>query len=511
MSKSPRTQKAKSVIYGCPRLNTSINNSRIRMTSECSSQNNLAHLIQSMEDIQRITPKFWENNPKIFARPCPLTPRHGFVDSRVISSSLELKNLFDEVQSIDPEGEILLMRFLDKAHVNAILSTSGVLSVGPGHDGATSGKNSFSIPVNPETLHYSIMHWSGLPEDSNVFIEAVIAPISNKHRKFNLTQVRGGPSIPAVKDFIPNQITVNKVVEPNDDLVAWESEVKGFAPGTVVFGAGHTLASHAAIHCVLNNIPFITTKAPNIGDVLSPTEERQYDLDLNSFRLGTTLGMRDSVDITHMLHMSACVVHNWAYLRKSEHASWLLGLAASYFTKVMCALCFGEHRHFTEDRKKISRDQIYKEVITTNRVSSYLKKSPKIASKFLDPLTRISGYGGLRWAAAVKSQILIWNSVVDINEQGINDETVRCLMENLNKAVNLLHNNGWLFNKISEKDMLDDIAHKPGLSMLQFSDVLFDNYTKLQSIKYIRKMPRIDVEDIVDPENALEPEKELNK
>lgn len=489
--KSPRTQKAKSVLFGCRTLHANLHHSRIRHVATRTKA--LTHLIQNHNDIKRITPNFWVNNTKVFARPCPLTPRHGFVESRIVSSNKELSSLLDEVLAIDPEGEIILMSFLNKASVNAILTTSGMLSIGPDHDGATSGKSSFCFAVKPESLQESVLSISGLPSGSSAFIEAVVAPDELNKEVFHITQVRGGPAIAPVNDFIPSSITVTSVVRPNDDLVAWESEVKKFTAGTVVYGPGHTLASHAAIHCVINNIPFITTKEPVVGQVLEPNSDKAPPFNLQQFKLGVTVGLSSLTHMKHMLHVSACVLHNWAYIRNSEHASWLLGLSCAYFVKVMCALNFGEYRHFVDSGKGKSRDNIYKTILTTKRIGYYMRDSVNVIKLFMSPKHARAGYGGPKWGAATKAQVKIWNAMAAVYDKGISPYRVNKLLERLNKAINLVHNNGWLFNKISSQEYLNDIAEKPGLAAFQLSDIFYDNYMKVCNTKHIRNVRTVNL------------------
>src|SRR5688572_21917508 len=43
-----------------------------------------------------------------FARPCPLNPQHGFVDSRVVQNNEQLEKVIEETLAADPEGEVML-------------------------------------------------------------------------------------------------------------------------------------------------------------------------------------------------------------------------------------------------------------------------------------------------------------------------------------------------------------------------------------------------------------------
>ena len=82
----------------------------------------------------------------MFARPCPVRPRHGFVESRLVHNRAQLLGVWKEATQEDPEAEVILMPFL-KAKGNAVV-TAKMIAIGPGHDGATAGKNCLEIPIS---------------------------------------------------------------------------------------------------------------------------------------------------------------------------------------------------------------------------------------------------------------------------------------------------------------------------------------------------------------------------
>lgn len=487
---SPKTQKAKSILFGCSELqeqSSYIYSLRGYGTKSLILKDPL--LITNKQDIAKIPADFWQDK-KIFARPCPKVPKHGFVDSRLISSKDELKSLLKEVLDEDPQGEIVLTNFLDGAVCSAVLTTGGTVSIGPGHNGATAGKNSFSFPVKPEELPMSVRKKAGVVKYDNQFIETVFTKPVGWVESFHYTQVRGGPAIAATKDFIPKKVVVKKVVAPNDDLVAWEKEVKKFAAGTVVYGPGHTLASHAAIHCVINNIPFVTSFAPKVGQTLVPSSNEKVTFSQRDFKVGFTLGIDNSIEIHKMLHTSAAILHNWAYLRTSEHASWMLGLGTAYFIKVLCALNFGEYR-YANSNTKLDRDTVYKNLLSSPKFGNYIRRSPKVARDFKNTSIFKPGFGGAKWAKAAYMSVDIWNLASKIFQTSFKAEDAKQLIKALNKAVNLVHNNGWLFNKISEQPLLNYIAEHPGLAILQMSDVLYKNYKLRKTLRRLRNVNRV--------------------
>jgi hypothetical protein len=508
----PVTQKAKSVINGLPIFEKMDLNKYVSLREQVGNKlvyPKLIELIQNDLDIVNLPQKIWEQKYPIFARPCPLKPRHGFVDSRIVSSAKELNALLEEVKASDPKGEILLMPFI-AADYNAILCTSGYLSVGPGHDGATGGNNSVSFPVAPVKIMQKVKLKAGLSSKSIVFIEAVY----KKRRKrsdmdyhtgqpktFYITQLRGGPSVDAVNDFIPSRVEVKKIVIPHNDLLKWESETKKFVPGTVVYGKGHTLASHAAIHCVINKIPFITSFEPHVGDTVSPTAQNKVKFDRHQFMLGVTAGLYSKLSKRKMLHFAATVLHNWAYLSTSDHSSWLLGMAAIYISKILCALSYGEYRHCQKKPLKIkgikssyTRSSIYSTVMDGANFNIYIRSAYKIKKEFTSKEKFRRGFGGKLWADAVKHTINIWNAIVVIQDcKNLTPAKVNSLVSSINKSINLVHNNGWLFNKISEQTTMEKIANKPGLAALELADVFYEQLQKVNSIKKIKTISKVKV------------------
>ena len=499
--KYSKTQKGKSILKGCPELEVWCNNTHLRGYQPYNINKIHPILIKSKDDIKKLSSNIWKN--KIFARPCPKTPRHGFVESRVVSSKKELYNLLNEVLKADSHGEIILTNFIDKAVCNAVFSINGLLSIGPKHYGATAGVNSFSIPVKPEKFWKkfpNLVSNSGLQKKDNIFVEGVFTKPS-KYKYFHdpvqdnglhITQVRGGPPVKAITDYIPKSITVKHIVKPNNDLVAWESEVKKFKPGTVVYAKGHTLASHAAIHCVLNKVPFITSFVPLIDQNLTPILDKKSNLNYRQFRMGVSLALSSAYDIRRMFHVSVTVLHNWAYIKNSEHASWLLGMAAGYLCKVMCAINLGEYRHFCNN-SYTRRSYVYEKVITSNKLSTHMKKMPEAVKTFTRQRKYKPAFGGPRWAKSATYNILIWNAIAKINNYGLTETRVNKLVSLINKSINLVHNNGWLFNKISGEYCLDILSEYSGLSAFQLSDSFYEFHTNLKKVKRLKNLAPIKI------------------
>jgi len=508
----PVTQKAKSIINGITLLEKIDLNKYVSLRENVGTKvicSRLLELIQDPTDISHLPAKFWDVHFPIFARPCPLKPRHGFIDSRVISTKSELEKLLSEVKSVDPKGEIILMPFI-KADYNAILCNSGYLSIGPGHDGATAGNNSVSFPVAPAKITQKVKFKSGLSSKSTVFIEAVFKKRRSAKRfdyeysvnkSFFITQLRGGPPVSAMNDFIPERMDVKKVVIPHNNLLKWEAETKKFPKGTVVYGKGHTLASHAAIHCAINKIPFITSFEPHVGDSIAPTAISKVKFNKQQFLRGVTAALVSKVSKRKMLHFAAVILHNWNYLSTSEHSSWLLGIASVYLSKILCALSYGEYRHchgktlkFKKIKSSRTRGSIYSTVMDEKSFSYYIRNAYKIKKEFQSKAKFRRGYGGKLWANAVKQSINIWNTIALIQDsKNLTTSKIKSLISLVNKSINLVHNNGWLFNKISDKSTMTKISEQPGLSALELADVFYEHLQKVNSTKKLKPLTKVNL------------------
>jgi hypothetical protein len=501
----PLTQKAKSIINGISLFERLDLNKYVPLREHGGTiivSCKMMELIQNPIDIVLLPEKIWTLSSEIFARPCPLKPRHGFVDSRIISSPKELEDLLELVKQEDPKGEIVLTPFVN-ADYNAILCSSGILSIGPGHDGATGGIKSISFPVAPVKISNDVRFKSGLSSKSTVFIEAVYKKSdkrSDSHgqldKSFYITQLRGGPKVDQVNDFIPAKMIVKNIVKPHDDLLKWESDVRKFKPGTVVYGKGHTLTSHAAIHCVINKVPFITTFEPKLNQSISPSDLKAVVFDKQKFLQGAHVGLFSNLNKRTMLYFAVSVLHNWSYLSTSEHASWLLGISAVYISKILCALSLGEYRHCLIKPLKIkgvrmsaSRGSIYSLILDTGQLNSYIGKLIKVKKEFLMKSKFRRGFGGKHWSEACGYCINIWNTIVEIqNGKKVSPAKINKLVSLINKSVNLVHNNGLLFNKIADSSSIEKIASRPGLAAFELGDIYYNLHTELLKVKKIKTL-----------------------
>lgn len=480
-----KTQKAKGIVHGIDHIIGYAKGGKIyRKMRNFMSQPSHIVIKNEMEAIKN-------KQYPCFARPCPTEPRHGFVDSRTVTTRKELMKLWKEVMKQDASGEIILGPHIKNVVSNAVYVSSGNLAIGKGNDGATGGKESISFPVAPHSFSTKILKKSGLDRGDTVYLEAILTK-----DKWWLTQVRGGPAIDSISpDYIPKSTKVKKVVIPHDDLLAWESEAKAFKPGTVVYGNGHTLASHAAIHCVLNKIPFVTTFEPIVGKTIKPEKATKVrKLNRTKFKRGIRAGLNmckartGQSNMLKFFYFSLSVLHNWAYIKHSEHADWLLGAATILFAKTCASLVHGEFRHSPNHGKlNTNRSKVYANALKNN--TAVFSKLPMIFSDFHSG-GWTDGFGGVPWANCTWYTYSLWTHIVKIYNKtsaNLTEKEISNVISVINRTVNIAHNNGWWFNKIAEKQDMDFAANSPGLAAYCVAEFYDELYKKVQKVKTVQR------------------------
>ena len=471
----PRTQKAIGILTGIDEIGGEFD-------CQYLFRNPRHQLIQTKQDIADLPYCYLPG----FARGCPLKPRHGFVNSRTVTTKAELTNLLKAVKQADPEGEIVLGPHIKGIKCSSVYASSGLLSIGAGNDGATNGKHSFGIHVAPLKYDRKYLKDVRISSSEAVYLEAVF----DKRDGCYITQVRGGPRLNTQSnDYIPYKVKVERVVVPCKDLLKWEQDVKSFVPGVVVYGNGSTLASHHAIHCVLNHIPFITSHKPMIGEVLKETETKHYKLTRDGFQRGVcyALNMSKRDEFDYYFRYCLSVLHNWAYLRSHPQADQMLGVAVTLMVKLCASLSFGEYRHGSGIFRYDDRDAIYATVLSNG--TKYLNRLPKLCEDFCcNDWT--DGFGGLPWASCSYYSAIIWNTIIKMynrRNKTLAEGEIGHLVGLINRTVNMAHNNDWWFDKIASKHEMDLAAKHPGLSAFLVSNVFYRAAKGVSKIRRVRK------------------------
>lgn len=437
-----------------------------------------------------------------FARPCPKIPRHGFVDSKVVKTKKELVGLFDEAREVDSDAEIVIGPVFNGVRYNSVYTSNGTITVGKGHDGATGGHDTISFPTAPMNLDKKTLKDSGLSDKDTAYIESIYTYDGNigneKHQyidtsKINytthITQIRGGPEVNVdLQDFIPDDVYVSQVVTPNNNLVEWESQVKEFDEGTVVYAPGSSLSSHAAIHCFLRRIPFITSFEPKVGQVIEQVGMAENFKNNRRFKCGVAaafeiMNKANTKVLSDYFLFALSIIHNWPYLSESTDSDWLIGAASTIYAILGTAVIMGENRHSSTAGRSTPRHIVYTKCFDLKEIM--MKPLSDIMHRFYTG-DWSPGFGGLNWAWCSIYNISIWNNIISIynsNSELVDDEKLNKLVSSLNLMANISHNNGLWFDKLyHDMSILDFAADQPAANMIVSSAMLYDVYEELSRV-----------------------------
>lgn len=396
-----------------------------------------------------------------FVRPCPTVPRHGFVDSRVVHTVEDVKQVWGETMAEDLQGELIVMPYVD-ADFNMVWRP-GLLAVGPGHDGATAGKGSISIFLQPQWSKSGI--WQTVSTDAGVdlskddpFIEAVSAGGSDTV----VTQIRAGvKGTVTAPDWNPEPFVIGEVITIASDtkadpdaMLAWETRAKELIPGHhVVYNPGGNLGDHWSVHAQIAKIPVVTTFCPKVGDLLPKLGLDLVPLDPQAVLwgfLGGVAGPSLKSDLgarKRAVCAAVCGVHHG--MRFGGDAGVHIGASVAFLLRLAQAAVWGEARH--AEHSGLSRDQVYKAVL-----DDWLTGREQFAKKVSLMHTHHwhGGFGGSPWAAIGHGTIALDRAVLDLLADPT-EARAGALVARLNALVNLAHNNGWFLNKFSEATWFD--------------------------------------------------------
>lgn len=383
-----------------------------------------------------------------FSRPCPMRPRHGFVDSRKVSTIEEGCALIRETLDADPDAEIVTMPLIDAAFSG--IWTTGLLTIGRGHDGATSGSAAWSVPALGNLVTEFTATEAGVNE--NPYVE-ILWP--DKDDTYRLVQLRDGPALPRTENYIPHPVEVKEVILATGDLLIWEETMRKASAGTVVHHPGGSLASHYAIHAVLNRIPVVISREPKPGEFLRVEGEvARVSANIQSLRAGFYLASRLRVSYQDAAQVMLAGCHHisvWA-----GRYDTLLGLALGFAYRLTVAAALGEMRHApgeTRRRDEIQcRNDVYDAFWDTNYLPATRQAFEGALRAFHQMVWRRS-YGGAKWFYFARWAATVHNHLLDGHAEGA--------LQALNQLVHCAHNTGWAFNKFVDNDLLTITARNP--------------------------------------------------
>lgn len=389
---------------------------------------------------------------KKFARPCPIRPRHGFVDSRVVTNRGELVQVLNETLAADPEGEVMLVEFLENTTHNMVWTPSS-LTVGEGIDGATAGKNVVVFPLSGQCT-LSDLDDAGIEEGQDPYIEVVQSTI--KHGYPILTQLRAGPKGDAKLDYIPTSVLVNEVLEPEEEmsLLEWENLIlsKKDTPGVVVNRMGGSTTDHYSVHAKSFGIPVVTTRKVEVGEILTPVPfTPPHPMSVLRGVVGGDLFQLHVYTYEAALYEVLLSLHHMGSMEGSQ--GFWLGAAASFMVRLGSMAMKGECRHLR--RSNQDRGAVY-HAMKNDSISSHRRNVPRWVNILRYGDFGGGGVGGRAWAECGGTVATLLDAIRSLAVSP-SDETVGSLTRALNTAVNQAHNNGWWLNKFGNEGLFSAI------------------------------------------------------
>lgn len=448
----------------------------------------------------------------LYGRPCPVTPRHGFVDSENVHGTIDAKAITKATEKEEPDGEVMFMPRLSGCF-SAVVNNAGV-TWGRGNDGATSGRGGgVTIPAYTSAKRWNRViaptlgldgpyhgFANGISEDSSFFLELV------EHKgSMELVQVRTGPAIPGIRDFVPSTMKVKHILTLKEGgpytLLEWEKLIHSCKPGSVFVFRSGSLASHYAVHAIQNGIPVICSRRlVKVGCDLAPRascprQPSQKELDSFAHSLCTLHGRPWRSYWPHTMPFGPENIN--AGCREMAllgigvtHASSLWGWQGNLIDlramgiigtiRLILMACIGEGRHFygngpgrnrqgvepdessvpwqwlysgreyhnmkcrREDTGPPSRDATY-DTLLTFKMEDVVALG-RMVEKDLNLAWGSGSFGGPKWANACTTALGLYSAVIEFLESS-SLTTLTALMEQLNITIHTVHNGGAVLSK----------------------------------------------------------------
>lgn len=469
-------------------------------------------VMQSLEDLPKpemaslpcgkVLPGFAFPASGLFVRPCPVTPRHGFVESRLCHDLADVTKVWNETVAADPDGEIMITSWVD-ADYNAIW-TPGLLAVGPGHDGATSGKATVNLPlptVNP--IPASIRDKAGVKHAP--YIEAVMEGTD----RVVVTQLRDGPEMESSRpDYIPSEMIITRVIQTNgEDLLKWAEVVAEMGVGDCVYHPGGSMADHYSVHARSHGIPIVTTFLPKVGEMLIPTGG-VVNPDPKAVLRGIMDGDRFVMDSQHDYEGLAAIaligLHYSSVLVGDE--GWWTGFGAAIMARLGSMALLGEARHELHRKgPKCQRGTVYAKA-RNRSLSRHRASLPTLINVFRYGTFDGNGMGGPAWARCGVALLPLFNSFRSLAIKQDQD-SVGELMRAYNIAVNQAHNGGWWLNKFIGGDAFNDIPAGVPSHLLKSLAVIYKTgllkAANHDTVAYIERLSKRSIVDMRCPRIQL--------
>lgn len=430
----------------------------------------------------------WMGSTPPFLRPAPSEAQHGFIDSRPCQEMFaherkqEAKALLQEVLAKDPGGALIVCRYIESRR-NAVVTPVGI-TFGEGHDGATAGKGTWTVPLVPGKVPLRPLEraMAGIPDEGMPFVEVVFPYVGEYNTPEHVAvdaqgyglpvvvQLRAGPWVDGAVDYVPAPMTVGAVyaIEAGESMDAWPAKVQGLAgtPGLVVWHPGGSLLDHFGANAARFGVPYITSHQPLIGDVLD-RKATKLPPDKSAFLAGFVWGLGERIESIQARAEAVAFVlvvgHASLGVMQEGKFGYYLGVACAFMCRLGMAASIGERRHSKRAKHEgKSRDALFKEVLTTGaKIAKYVDFRRRLveAHAAFKNESWPGGYGGKAWAKCALATIGLDAVVMEVAQrEGLGPEGLMDVVVALHEAINQAHNNGWWLNKFAYHTMCDEAA-----------------------------------------------------
>jgi len=424
-------------------------------------------------------------NWPVFVRPCPIVPRHGFVESSTYLDCIQLNKLSQKTYEVEHDAELLITKPIDAAY-NAIIANN-VITFSQGNDGATSGRNCLHFYINDDPFGKVLGSLADLvPKHEVPFYEAVL----DKDDQQYLVQVRSGPAILCSKNYVPTTLKVQNIIRAEGDLLDWEKKLKDVDPAnTIIDHSEGSLSSHYAIHAIINKVAVFTQNIPKVGDLIAPTTNatitsKEQDIFREGFllgfsaakNLGNSQGITTSYLMRKILKLSLATLHNFSSIASHNDYS-NFGITLGLFLRCAFAISIGEARHYKyESTYDNDRDFTWINKLSKHRLDCYdyvfYELDPReVVVALAEALEAFKlfnwnhAYGGEAWADCTQKGALLYNACL----AGDIENAARLF----NIIINIEHNNGLYLNKICGIDDFNEAEEKPAeYAIINLNDIV---------------------------------------
>src|ERR1051326_3895469 len=412
----------------------------------------------------------------VFVRPCPITPRHGFVDSRIVDRETvnDLLSLAKEAQAADPQAELVVMEAIP-ASASAVLTPTSI-AIGPGTSSATQGKGAITLPLTGVHFRSELLREAQIKDTP--YAEALYTTSDSGYsNKTYLVQLRDGVGCasahPAGMDWIPADTIVSAVYSvPNyeKDALAFEQAIKDAPAGSILWHPGGTLLSHYSQHAMLRKMPILFWKeAPVVGQSLAANVNATARPFVGPFHngllFGLTIEFRDSERFDAAAQFGLVVLHNATSLILSENGAFYVGMGVAILLRLAYAAIAGEFRH--HQRKKYrSRDEVYRQALAGTEGFFHARKVAPRAWRSFNFMTWSSGFGGEAWgrctAVTPAFDAALLHFLKDPQDTGLN-----AIIASAHNVINCAHNNGRFLSKYCTQSTFEEAARGDFMTTLR--------------------------------------------